>query len=255
MFHRSMSTRCLQPWAVLCPALFVLASAGTASAVVIQTNTNANVAASNSDLLQTSLSSSSFTGSWFGDSRGGTSQLPVLYDGAAAYATAGQGSSNYAAQPNPNIVVPNNGATVTYTLDTTTNPLGYDLTQIDLFHGWRDNGRDGMRFDIDVALVGSPATFIDLYETAKYDPPSDYGRQRITDDAGTLATGVAQVRFRVFSIDGGGGQFYGGLSEIDIIGTAVQPAAPAGEVVPEPATAMLGTLGALGLLMRRRRHS
>jgi hypothetical protein len=83
--------------------------------------TDATVACANDDLLQTGAFGS-FSGTFESTYRGGTEA--TLRDGVAY--TAAQ----YATEP---VVWPCTGTIWTYTLNTTVNTLGYDLSQVNTF--------------------------------------------------------------------------------------------------------------------------
>jgi hypothetical protein len=175
--------------------------------------------------------------------------LPVLTDGAygtitqpggapdrthGAFATVGGGGGT--------------GTFVTYTLDTATNPLGFDITRIDTYSGWNDSGRDQQLFAVSYSTVDDPGTFIDLAQ-GNFNPTVPANTQSatlvtVTDDAlAALASGVGMVRFD-FTGPPAPENGYVGYAELDVIGSPT---------VPEPATAGLLCVGALGLLARRRR--
>ncbi len=95
------------------------------------TLTDADVACSNTDLLQTQFASFPGTLSGpYGQPTGGTE--PLLRDGVALT------SSQLAADP-PCVWAGNSSIWI-YTLNTTVNTLGYDLSQVNLFHGYRFGG-------------------------------------------------------------------------------------------------------------------
>ena len=116
----------------------------------------------------------------------------------------------------------------TYTLDTTTEPSGYRIEQIDIYHGWGDDGRDEGRVTVEYELLSNPEVFYEIVNTAVYDPPGTYGRIRLTPDAGTFfATGVSKIRFKFPGPQENGGS---GYAELDVIGSPPPPP-PAGTVV------------------------
>ncbi|MCA9248736.1 MAG: PEP-CTERM sorting domain-containing protein, partial [Planctomycetales bacterium] len=224
--------------AALTAVLFFLAAAPVQAALV-QNNINANNTTSNNDLLQTALfGAASTTGTWAHE--GSSADPALLTNGSAHFSTDVQGSPSYQSNK-ATIVTPDNNATVTFNLDTTTKINGYEITRIDFFHGWQDNGRDGFQFTIEYSLIDSPS-FVTFGSTANSDPASDYGITRVTDSLGVIATGVDALRFTTFGIDNG----YGGLAEIDVIGSALY-------VAPEPSTALMLGVGLIGLVARRRR--
>ncbi len=133
------------------------------------------------------------------------------------------------------------GTSLSYNLGA--NAAGYAISNITVLGGWNDNGRDQLSFTVFYSLVGS-ATFTAL-PTANFNPSVTGGLQSanravITD--GSLPfflTGVDDIRIDFNATENG----YSGLTEIDVYGAAV----------PEPGVSLLGALGSLTLLMRRRR--
>src|SRR5688572_11066563 len=170
--------------------------------------------------------------------------LPVLTDGA--FGTITRRPVTGTSEPHPAFATAGNangaGSVATYNLNLVASPLGYNLSQIDVYGGWNDAGRDQQRYDVLYSTVANPTTFIPL-TSVDYQPANPTNVQsatlvRITDNAlPNLATGVAALLFD-FSppVENG----HTGYAEIDIIGTPV----------PEPTTAALLGLCCLGLLAR-----
>lgn len=217
---------------VLCSALI----ASTSQAAVIVTTNNSDTTASSTDLLQTAFSSQSTTGTinlGITDLRNGT-----------AFALGSQynwGGGNIS-----------NGSTLTYTFDTVASPGGYVINEINFFTGWRGPNGDRHRmanFDVAYATVASPLNFSNVIITGgsggfftqnALDGGSTTGRYGVVDNgSAALATGVAAIRISFVSVENGAI----GMSEIDILGTAI----------PEPSSAALLGLGGLALILRRRK--
>jgi len=124
------------------------------------------------------------------------------------------------------------GSTVIYTLPVSVD--GYDLTNITVYGGWKDNGRDQQGYTVYYSTVAAPANFISL--AAVYFNPSvasvpSATRVTLTDSAGVLATNVAAVKFDFTSPTTPNG--YCGYAAITIFGTAsIPPAVPAVLGVP-----------------------
>ena len=126
----------------------------------------------------------------------------------------------------------------TYLLNTALHPGGYDITENRTISGWAAN-RANQSFELLFATVDKPNDFVS-YGTFSYSP-NNTGSAMIdlTDSTGTIATGVAAVRFNVLNA----GTVY---REFDVFGQATP--------VPEPAS-LLTLLCAAGLLRPPRRRS
>lgn len=140
---------------------------------------------------------------------------------------------------------------ITYNFDTAANPLGYKLTSIRSIYGWNSSAfYSDQRYVVDIAMVGSPTTFTQLadvdyrpfgYNTNEDGSPAPNSSQfTLTDSTGTLATGVAAIRFAFLNNRGGYADQYDGqvIREIDVSGSPI----------PEPNTIIILLTGLLGLL-------
>ncbi len=120
------------------------------------------------------------------------------------------------------------GSKIIYTLPSATN--GYDLTNITVYGGWADSGRDQQAYTVYYSMVTAPATFIPL-ATVNYNPPIASGiqsatRVTLTESAGVLASNVAAVKFDFTSPGSENG--YCGYAGINVFGTpTLPPAIPA----------------------------
>jgi hypothetical protein len=216
--------------------LYFALIASTSQAAVIVTTNNSDTTASSTDLLQTAFSSQSTTGNI-------TLDTTDLRDGTA-FALGSQynwGGGNI-----------RNGSTLTYTFDTVASPGGYVINEINFFTGWRGTNGDRHQmtnFNVAYATVALPLDFSNVIITGGsgglftqnfLDGGSTTGRYGVVDNgSAALATGVAAIRISFVNVQNGAI----GMSEIDILGTAI----------PEPSSAaLLGGLGMLALLRRRR---
>lgn len=122
---------------------------------------------------------------------------------------------------------------VEFNLNLSSNPLGYDLTEIHSYSGW-NNVLPSQDFTIEVSDVGS----LDFTSLGRftYAANNQVHMVSITDDAGgLLASGVDVIRFTHHS--NGTNDARGSYRELDVV------------VIPEPSTAaMVGiVLAVLGI--------
>ena len=106
--------------------------------------------------------------------------------------------------------------TVTYTLDTNVNTLGYTITNISSFAGWI-GGRVGQRYDLSLAFASAPGTFVPYGSYSVTAEPGFTGSSKIelTDPSGQIALGVCAIRFSIFPPPDGQGTVY---REFDVSG-------------------------------------
>ena len=127
------------------------------------------------------------------------------------------------------------GSNIVYTLPASAN--GYNLTNITIYGGWVNNGRDQQAYTISYATASAPGTFITL-GSANYLPSVPAGVQSATRatwtaSSGYLATNVAAVKFDFTTPAGENG--YEGYSGIDLYGvniTSQYTAAPTNGLAP-----------------------
>lgn len=115
-------------------------------------------------------------------------QVPANYSGAANLEMCGSDGTA--------------GSLLVYTLPTTT--YGQNLTNITVYGGWQDNGRDAQTYEVYYSTVSAPGTFIPL-AYANYNPPNPNGngggigsatRVVISDaSGGPIAVNVAALEF------------------------------------------------------------
>ena len=153
-------------------------------------------------------------GSYMVEAAGG---LGILTDGQ--YGAVGSGNNSTLATCGPNA-----GHSITYTL--AGSPNGYDITNIVVYGGWSDNGRDQQAYTVYFSTIASPTVFNAL-SSVSYDPAIG-GGVRTTDrvtfsspTASPLAGNVAKVMFDFTNPSGENA--YSGYAEIAVFGSASAP--------------------------------
>jgi hypothetical protein len=178
-----------------------------------------------------------------------------IYDGLAYNAASNRVGISYYSN-----------AEVVDTFSLAGSATGYDITSITSITSWEgtNNQHAAQSYEILISTVDNPtyttlllpntvdpndtgagSGYIAFNNMVWYDPGNyainnaDTSKVTITDTTGVLATGVLGIRFRITNQLGSTV-----FNEIDVVGVAT--------VVPEPTTALLGGLGVLLLLRRRR---
>lgn len=133
------------------------------------------------------------------------------------------------------------GATVTFSLGS--DPLGYNITSIRSIAAWSGAGFGNQAWTLATQNVGG-GSFTDRITTHFQPLGTGLAEPGATQVllTGLNITGVQAVRLTANSVNGGG---YGGafvFREFDVVGA----------VIPEPSSSLLGALGMLALLRRRR---
>jgi hypothetical protein len=158
----------------------------------------------------------------FGVEAGLNGDPTILSDGMLSDAKALMVSCGWVnANPEP-------GQSMTYTLNTNSAPDGLELTNIALYGGWPDDGRNEQKYQILYSTVTSPSTFVPLI-TVDYNPSFSSGEPNATRTTLVPATGVlahnvyaVEINFNFQSKNN-----WNGYSEITVNGTASSGFAPA----------------------------
>jgi hypothetical protein len=123
------------------------------------------------------------------------------------------------------------GSNIVFFLQTNSAPLGFEITNITVYGGWRDGGRRDQEYQVLFSTLASPTDFIPLY-TTEYLPSDPTGEAIATRTKLVPANGVLGHNVCAVMINWDVPQLLNGYafySEIEINGTnstAIQPVAP-----------------------------
>ncbi len=158
------------------------------------------------DLLQTSASVTAKKGSFENELRYG---IRTLTDGVIG------------SLPPKGAAIDSNSS-LTYTLNTTVNTKGYNISAINVYTSWPDQGRINPNVGLSYSLIGSPATFVKL-GTMAFNASVRAGLVAPWTKSmyiGPIPPGVAAVKFDFG--ENGGENAWIGYSEIDVMGAPTQ---------------------------------
>ena len=162
----------------------------------------------------------------------GTGTPLTLTDG-----TAGSGSGN--------AYTVNTGQVITYSLPA--SALGYNLSAINLYSTWNDDGRDRIDISsISYSTVANPTTFITIPNSSvSYDGTSFNLLAALTASGGVLATGAQAVRISFATQENG----HAGYREVEVVGTATVASTGTGgaNVLPAGTNVQIASGGSLDL--------
>ncbi len=119
------------------------------------------------------------------------------------------------------------GKSMTYTLNTVVATNGFDLTNITIYGGWPDDGRNEQKYQVLYSTVAAPATFSSI-GTFDYNPTFSSGepnanRVTLVPVSGALAQNVAAVQIN-WDLQGSQPKNgWEGYAEVSVNGTASAP--------------------------------
>lgn len=179
-------------------------------------------------------------GNFTGDGTACSGDASVVVDGLTAPITS---VPNYA-YVGGGTLISGAGQSLTYTLVTNSAPYGLDITNITVFGGWQDTGRDEQKFQVLYATFQSPTTFVPLL-TADYVPgePDNnpvVSRTTLVPASGVMAHNVAALKIN-FNVSPQPKNGWEGYSEILVGGTPTAGVVPIfTDISPNTASDMVG---------------
>jgi hypothetical protein len=155
----------------------------------------------------------------FAGGNNGNGDAAVLSDGIAASMTS---VPNLAFTACGTLINGGFGQSMTYQLVTNASPFGISITNITVFGGWQDAGRDQQKYQVLYSTVQAPNSFAPLL-TVDYNPTDpgnkpSVSRTTLVPVNGVLAQNVAALRFN-WNLSPGPENGWEGYSEILVGGT------------------------------------
>ncbi len=215
------------------------------------------------DLLQTSLASASRTGA----PGSGNRYFYGEDDYAVDLAPLTDGVLNASSGPQPTLSVLPNQTTLTFALDLDTNPGGYTINSIATYASW-DSGRDGQSYTVEYSLASAPETFLTLATLTPYDVPESsfplvevWRRNPITSQLEPYSYHDTSRSSTLVTLAPSTGHLAEGVGSLRFLftgyengGTGFQEFDVIGfATVPEPSTYLLVLLGAGAIYLWKRR--
>jgi len=119
------------------------------------------------------------------------------------------------------------GSAVAYTLPV--SATGWDLTNIVVYGGWSDNGRDWQRYQVYYSTTASPSNYANLLADVDFEPVVTSGLQSatrviLTSTNGVLAKNVAGLQFFFNTLAHAPENGYEGYAEFEAFGVHSAPA-------------------------------
>ncbi len=196
----------------------------TGSAAIVQTNahaTNETTLTGSSTDLASQGTIARTAGSAFGINNGDPNELVsgLTGSGEGVFHSSGSNGNHFPAE-------------YTISLDTSSNPDGYDIEEISSIAGWRENGQTlaNQKIEILISTTSNNAfTSIGTFENIPFSNTTGASASKIalTDSSGLIETKVDQIRIRVLNHGTHTGSAQGTVfKEFDVLGTPSSKTSP-----------------------------
>ena len=155
----------------------------------------------------------------------GAGGIPVLTDGQfGALSPEGNASPGVATC---GTIGSGAGSSISYMLPA--SATGWDLTNLVVYGGWSDNGRDWQRYQVYYSTTANPTNFVNLIVDVDFEPVvantfQSATRVTITSTNGVLAKNVAGLQWYFNTLANGPENGYEGYAELQAFGLHSAPA-------------------------------